>query len=91
MTANKFDIADTISEMLVGHCAMESGTNYVVDAINEKYNTDFKETYELVEFAQEQCAAIWECPVCGWYVGYIEYNEKDNREACHECKDWEDD
>ena len=74
---------------LVGHCAIESVTGYVVRSINEKYHTEFEDTLELVEFIQEAGFEIWECPDCGWYTEYLKSYNSDDEEldepVCSDC------
>ena len=66
------DIVDEITNGIIGHIAIDSVTHYVVDHINQHFGTKFEDTLEMVEFAQEHYAEITECPMCGWYVDYIE-------------------
>lgn len=61
-------LVEEATNSLMGHCAMESVTNYIVSHINKDFGTEFKDTSDLLEFIQEEQAEITECPACGWYV-----------------------
>jgi hypothetical protein len=84
------DIRDTIAEEiangLIGHIAMASVTDYVVNYINKEFDTNFADTSELLEFAQERNMEIEECEMCGWYVDYLDAHEEHTEVVgCEEC------
>jgi len=91
MKDRAWDIAWEITEGLQGHCAMESVTNYLVEAINEKYGLDFEDTTAMLEWSVRNGGECFECEHCGWYVEYLDFVEGtestdgEAHEGCSEC------
>ena len=82
----KDEVVWEIVDSLVGHCAMESVTGYVVKDINERYGTNFANTSEMLEAVQKAGGEVEECPQCGWYTDYLDSTD-DGEEMCNDCID----
>lgn len=76
---------DAATESLLGHCAMESVTGYIVQWINGVCGTSFEDTLELVSYLQKEGNDVYECPECGWYADFIDSCCYCDTEACDDC------
>jgi len=85
------NIVNDITEGLVGHIAIDSITHYVVNHINETYNTQFENTNEMVEFAQANDGEVFECDDCGWYDDYLYFCDDCQMSICDDCKYYDHD